>query len=219
MLLAVTRIPGEDGMAAAHERGAIEGGAVRLLIFLLLGAVVVAVPWVTHNRLVTSDERAAAAWADVESNLQRRADLVPTLVRSVQEHMRHESETLLSLVRERAAALGEALAEARETTAPERLAGLEAALAAELGRLMRRAGDYPELRSGDQFLRLQAQLEGGENRINVARMRYNAAVREYNAALRGFVGRWVAEPMGLQPRAYFEAEPEAGEPVELSFDS
>lgn len=203
-------------MAATRERGGIDGGTLRLMIILLVGAVLVAVPWLTHNRLVAGEERVAAAWADVESNLQRRADLVPNLVRSVQEHMTYESETLVRLVRERAAALSEALAEARGED-PARLAGLEAALSEQLGRLMRRAGEHPELRSGDQFLRLQAQLEGSENRINVARMRYNAAVREYNADLRGFVGRWVADPMGLQPRDYFEASPDAAEPVELAF--
>ncbi len=203
-------------MAATRERGGIDGGTLRLMIILLVGALLVAVPWLTHNRLVAGEERVAAAWADVESNLQRRADLVPNLVRSVQEHMTYESETLVRLVRERAAALSEALAEARGED-PARLAGLEAALSEQLGRLMRRAGEHPELRSGDQFLRLQAQLEGSENRINVARMRYNAAVREYNADLRGFVGRWVAEPMGLQPRDYFEASPDAAEPVELAF--
>ncbi|MDN3521499.1 LemA family protein [Halomonas ramblicola] len=203
-------------MAATRERGGIDGGTLRLMIILLVGAVLVAVPWLTHNRLVAGEERVAAAWADVESNLQRRADLVPNLVRSVQEHMTYESETLVRLVRERAEALSEALAEARGED-PARLAGLEAALSEELGRLMRRAGEHPELRSGDQFLRLQAQLEGSENRINVARMRYNAAVREYNADLRGFVGRWVADPMGLGPRDYFEASPDAAEPVELAF--
>ncbi|MBB3231882.1 LemA family protein [Halomonas stenophila] len=196
----------------------IDGGTVRLLIIVLLGAVLIAVPWLTHNRLVDSEERVAAAWADVESTLQRRADLVPNLVRSVQQHMSYESETMVRLVRERADALSDALATARDGADPARFAGLEAALSRELARLMRQAGEHPALRSGDQFLRLQAQLEGSENRINVARLRYNAAVRDYNGALRGFIGRWVAGSLGLVPRDYFEARPGAEEPVPVAFD-
>ncbi|MFC3284197.1 LemA family protein [Litchfieldella rifensis] len=203
-------------MDAGSGKRSIDGGVVRLLIIVLLGMGLISVPWLTHNRLVASEETVDAAWADVESNLQRRADLVPNLVRSLQEYMTHESETLVRLVRERAEALSEALERSREIET-SRVAELNSALSQDLGRLMRHAGEHPELRSGDQFLRFQAQLEGSENRLNVARMRYNEAVREYQAGLRGFVGRWVAESMGLRSRDYFEASPAATEPFAVEF--
>lgn len=203
-------------MDAEYGKRSIDGGVVRLLIIVLLGVGLISVPWLTHNRLVTGEEAVDAAWADVESNLQRRADLVPNLVRSLQQYMTHESETLVRLVRERAEALSEALGKTREFDT-SRIAGLDAALSQDLSRLMHQAGEHPELRSGDQFLRFQAQLEGSENRLNVARMRYNEAVREYNAGLRGFVGRWIAEPMGLRSRDYFEASPAATEPFAVKF--
>ncbi|GEK49100.1 hypothetical protein HPA02_33830 [Bisbaumannia pacifica] len=202
-------------MMAGRARGHVDGSAIRLLIIVLLGVAAIAVPWLTHNQLVERREAVAAAWADVESNLQRRAELVPNLVRSLQAHMDYEGETLTQLVRERAQGLREALNEARGD--PARLARLEAALTHDLGRLMSRAGEHPELRSGDQFLRFQAQLEGSDNRINVARMRYNAAVRDYNASLEGFFGRWVADAMGLLPGDYFEAPAGAHEPLVVEF--
>lgn len=203
-------------MAPARRQRGVDGGSVRLLLFLLVGVAAIVTLVMAHDRLVAREEAVEAAWADVESSLQRRADLVPNLARSLRAHMRYESETLLALVRERAEALRQGLAEDGKAA---RLARLEAALSRELAVVMPRLMAMPELRSGDQFLRFQAQLEGSENRVNVARLRYNAAVRDYNAALRGFLGRWVAGSLGLAPRDYFEAGPGATEPVDVSFDS
>lgn len=203
-------------MAPARRQRVVDGGSVRLLLFLLVGVAAIVTLVMAHDRLVAREEAVEAAWADVESSLQRRADLVPNLARSLRAHMRYESETLLALVRERAEALRQGLAEDGKAA---RLARLEAALSRELAVVMPRLMAMPELRSGDQFLRFQAQLEGSENRVNVARLRYNAAVRDYNAALRGFLGRWVAGSLGLAPRDYFEAGPGATEPVDVSFDS
>ncbi|GAA0640583.1 LemA family protein [Halomonas beimenensis] len=203
-------------MEPARRQRRVDGGSVRLLLFLLVGVAAIVTLVMTHDRLVAREEAVDAAWADVESSLQRRADLVPNLVRSLRAHMRYESETLLALVRERAEALREGLADGQAGKAAH-LARLEAALSRELAVVMPRLVAMPELRSGDQFLRFQAQLEGSENRVNVARLRYNAAVRDYNDALRGFLGRWVAGSLDLAPRDYFEAGPGAGAAPEVAF--
>ncbi|XKE45124.1 LemA family protein [Halomonas organivorans] len=203
-------------MEPARRQRRVDGGTVRLLLFLLVGVAAIVTLVMTHDRLVAREEAVDAAWADVESSLQRRADLVPNLVRSLRAHMRYESETLLALVRERAEALREGLADGPEGKAAH-LARLEAALSRELAVVMPRLMAMPDLRSGDQFLRFQAQLEGSENRVNVARLRYNAAVRDYNGALRGFLGRWVAGSLGLVPRDYFEAGPRAEASPEVAF--
>lgn len=202
-------------MAPARRQRGVDGGSVRLLLFLLVGVAAIVTLVMTHDRLVAREEAVDAAWADVESSLQRRADLVPNLARSLRAHMRYESETLLALARERAEALREGLADGQDGKAAQ-LARLEAALSRELAVVMPRLMAMPGLRSGDQFLRFQAQLEGSENRVNVARLRYNAAVRDYNAALRGFLGRWVAGSLGLAPRDYFEAGPGAGGSPEVA---
>lgn len=181
-----------------------------------------------HNQVVGQREAVDAAWAQVESNYQRRADLVPRLVEAVKRHMRHESETLTAVVHARGEAFGgaaEALddlavagsASAREL---ERLGGRPPLAEAELGRLaalQERVGHgiravlalaeaYPTLRSADHFLELQAQLEGSENRINVARMEFNEAVRAYNAAIEQIPARYFAEAKGYTRRAYFRAD-------------
>lgn len=205
---------------------------------LLIGLLVV---WAwAHNSLVKSSESVEAGWAQVESNYQRRADLVPGLVESVSRYLRHERETLSEVVRERNGglrALGQAAGEAelarRESSrvlasqggAAPRSEGDLASVAAtqeqllgRMRRLLALAESYPALRAGDQMLTLQAQLEGAENRINVARMRFNEAVRNYNRMLRTFPLNLVARWEGIQPRAYFQAEEDAEQPPGLGFD-
>jgi len=141
-----------------------------------------------------------AAWAQVESNFQRRADLIPRLVQVVNRYAQHEAELLAAVTRDRAA-LGEA---PRDDASLEGLARQEAAVGRGVRALLAVAEGYPELRSADQFLELQAQLEGSENRINVARMLFNDAVRDYNAALVQIPTRFVAQEMA--PRPYFRAD-------------
>lgn len=196
----------------SEATGAVRGRspfAVATLLALLLVAPLLAF-LLLHNRLVALGEGVDAAWAQVESNAQRRADLVPALVEVLKRHLRHERETLEAVVRARAEGLAALAAIGGKPPAdPARLrevARSQAEVGARLTQLFALAESHPELRSADDFLALQAQLEGSENRINLARTRFNEAVRDYNAALEQLPTSWIAEAKGERRRAYFEAE-------------
>jgi LemA protein len=193
-------------------------------LWLLLASLLLLAPPITgfalHNRLVSRGEAVDAAWAQVESAHQRRSDLVPVLVEAVKRHMRHESESLIAVVEARSQA-ARALAGTRAPDSPEDLSRLGLAqqeLGRDLARLVAVAESYPELRSADSFLTLEAQLEGAENRIHVARLEFNDAVRAYNAAIQELPGAWLAEARGLQRRAYFESDEGAGRARPLGLD-
>jgi LemA protein len=190
-----------------------------------------------YNRIVDKEERVYETWSQVESNLQRRTDLVPNLVETVSGYMRHERETLRDVVGERAdglSPLGDAMnavIEGQQRAAQQEGAALddEAALARlaeaqqQLGGSIRSliavAESYPSLRAADQFLALQAQLEGTENRINVARMQFNQSVGDYNSAIRRLPGTLIAGLGNFKRKGYFQTEGEAGSPVRVEFDS
>lgn len=183
-----------------------------------LVAAMVFIPWYTHNDLTDKEESVHSAWGDVQSTMQRRADLVPALLKIVDQAMEYESETLGSLAEQQAQLL------ARHTdAAPEdeeelnTLANMDQQIAGESRELLVVAGSLPELRATDQFLQLQSQLEGTENRINIARIRYNEAVRYYNSAIRGYIGRHVANSLELDPRPYFKASAQAQSPAPMEF--
>lgn len=217
-------------------------GAMNKTISGLLGlAVLLLVPlvaWVwMHNALVTKEERALEAWAQVESNFQRRADLIPALIEVVSRYLRHESETLQAVTEIRAAGEGSpshamnALIEAQKEASEligrhgkaiiedeEALAALretEARIGSRMTNLLAVVESYPDLRSSDQFLELQAQLEGTENRINVARMRFNEAVRDFNADIRRIPSNLVARAGDFKRKAYFKADDEASDAPEV----
>lgn len=188
-----------------------------VMLAIAVVAALIIIPWYTHNDLTDKEESVHSSWANVQSTLQRRADLIPALLRIVSQAMEYESETLESLAEQQAQLL------ARHAGAPPKdedlntLADMDQQLAAGSRQLLVVAGSLPELRATDQFLQLQSQLEGTENRINVTRIRYNEAVRYYNGAIRGFIGRHVASSLGLEPRPYFEASAEAQSPVPMEF--
>jgi LemA protein len=216
----------------------------RTLSTLLAVALLIVVPlliWTfLHNSLVAKEEKVFEAWAQTESNFQRRADLIPALVETVSRYLRHESETLTAVTRERAAAAEklsgamDALIRAQKDSADilrdkgagviedeallRRLFEAETALGRGMGNLFAVAEAYPELRSSDQFLELQAQLEGTENRINVARMRFNDAVRDYNGTMRMLPWNLVAGLGGFQRKAYFRSEEEARSAPDIQID-
>jgi LemA protein len=221
--------PPNAGAAQARRIG------VASSLALLLAALGIAVT--AHNGMLGRAEAVDAAWAQVESNLQRRADLLPRLVETLNRYLRHESELLTGVTRERGAALAaaeRAVGVLQRAGAEERaaLAAAPSAADARLDALARRGAEvgrgvravlavaesYPELRSADHFLELQAQLEGSENRINVARMAFNDAVRDYNAALEQLPTRWVARSRGLERRAYFGADESARSVGPLAFE-
>src|SRR6267142_2291073 len=147
-----------------------------------------------YNTIPTDEEQAKAKWADVQNNYQRRADLIPNLVATVQGYARQEKSVLTDVIEARAKATQIKL-DASQLTDPEKVKQFQEAqaqLTGALGRLLAVSENYPDLKSNQNFLALQSQLEGTENRIAVARRDYIEAVRVYNTALRSYPGRWTA---------------------------
>src|SRR6266545_2493797 len=153
------------------------------LAAILLGLTVSACG---YNTIPTAEEQAKAKWADVQNNYQRRADLIPNLVATVQGYAKQEREVLTAVVEARAKAT-QIKIDASQLTDPDKLKQFQDAqnqLSGALGRLLAITENYPDLKSNANFLALQSQLEGTENRISVSRRDYIQAVREYNTALR-----------------------------------
>ena len=160
-----------------------------------------------YNTIQTLDERVNRAQGDIQTQLQRRADLIPNLVETVKGITRQEDTVFISIANARARLSGAVTA----GNVPE-MAAANSELSAGLGRLLAIAENYPELRSSENFRTLQDQLEGTENRIAVARNDYNAAVNELNAFVRRFPYNLTAKIFGMgEPRKYFEAEAGATE--------
>ena len=183
------------------------------LTLLVIGLVVLGVLGYglsKYNTLVSQDEQVSTAWGNLQSQYQRRADLIPNLVNTVKGYAKHEQETLTQLVEARAKAT-QLTVDAADLT-PEKLEQIQKAqgeLSQALGRLLALQENYPDLKANQNFLELQAQLEGTENRINESRRRYNTAVQDYNLEARRFPGNIVAGMFGFGRKAKFEAAPEA----------
>lgn len=216
----------------------------RTFSILLAAALLLVVPlliwtWL-HNSLVGKEEKVFEAWAQTESNFQRRADLIPALVDTVSRYLRHESETLTGVTQARGEAaqrlsgLVEEIIQAQKDAADilretgqgvveddallQRLYASQAAVGRGMTSLFGVAEAYPDLRSSDQFLELQAQIEGTENRINVARMRFNDAVRDYNGTVRMLPWSLAAAAGSFQRKAYFRSDEEARDAPDLKLD-
>lgn len=171
-------------------------------IFLFMGAIFALMGITQYNKIVSYDEQVDASWAQVETVLQRRFDLVPNLVNTVRGYADHEKELLTEVT-----ALRSQWGKAQSVSEK---AGIASAFQGALGRLMVVVERYPDLKANQNFLSLQSQLEGTENRISVERRRYNEAVRNYNTAIKRFPGVMVASLTGFEKRdAYFEAAEEA----------
>lgn len=175
-------------------------------IWIGVVAVVAIFFYVTYNGFVNKEEGVNAAWSNVETQYQRRSDLIPNLVNTVKGYAAHESQTLGEVIEARAKATSINLS-AGELT-PERLAQFQQAQAevrTALGRLIAVAESYPDLKANQNFIELQSQLEGTENRIAVARKDFNDAARKYNVAVRRFPSNLVAALFGFDQKPYFEA--------------
>jgi LemA protein len=160
-----------------------------------------------YNSLVSSDEEAQTKWADVETQYQRRADLIPNLVNTVKGYAAHESETLQTVVEARAKATSVSIDPSNMSA--EQIANFQKAqdgVSSALSKLLVTVEKYPDLKANENFKELQAQLEGTENRISVARRDYNDASRQYNTSLRSFPKNILASLFGFEKRAYFEAQ-------------
>lgn len=169
-------------------------------------AVVVIFFYATYNGFVNKEEGLKGAWADVETQYQRRADLIPNLVSTVKGYAAHETQTLNDVTEARARATSINLS--ADDLTPEKLAQFQQAQAqvrSALGRLIAVSESYPDLKANQNFLELQTQLEGTENRIAVARKDFNEKARAYNVAVRRFPANLVAGMFGFEQKPYFES--------------
>ena len=174
-----------------------------------VGILVVVVLWAIggYNGMVKMDEQVQNSWANVETQYQRRADLIPNLVSTVKGYAKHEQQTLEDVVKARSEATQVKVDS--ENLTPEKLAAFQKAqsgVSSALGRLLAVAENYPDLKANQNFLELQSQLEGTENRITVARKDFNDTAKSYNQAIRQFPKNILAGMFGFEKKSYFEAE-------------
>ncbi len=187
------------------------------IVIGVLGVLVI-MGFSSYNGLVGKQEDVGKAWGNVESDYQRRADLIPNLVNTVKGYANFEQETLTKVIEARASAT-QVKIDANNLT-PENLAAFQQAqggLSSALGRLLVVAESYPDLKANQNFLDLQAQLEGTENRINVSRQRFNDTVNDYNKSRRSFPAVIFASMFGFGEKGYFKAEAGSEKAPEVKF--
>ena len=189
------------------------------LIITIVVIVLVAL-WgiLSYNGLVGMDENVSNQWANVETQYQRRSDLIPNLVNTVKGYAKHESETLESVMAARSQATQVKIDPSNCT--PQQLAAYQKAqgdVTTALGKLLAITENYPDLKANQNFLELQSQLEGTENRINVARKDFNDSAKEYNTSLRRVPRNIIASMFGFEKRNYFEAEAGAEKAPKVEF--
>ena len=187
-------------------------------IWIGVVAVVAIFFYATYNGFVNREEGLKSAWSNVETQYQRRVDLIPNLVNTVKGYAAHETQTLNEVTEARARATSINLS--ADDLTPERLAQFQRAQAevrSALGRLIAVSESYPDLKANQNFLELQAQLEGTENRIAVARKDFNAAAQQYNVSVRRFPANLVARMFGFGQKPYFESAEGAAAAPQVTF--
>ena len=187
---------------------------------VVLGVLAIAIIWGVgrYNAIITAEENVNTAWSQVENQYQRRADLIPNLVETVKGYAAHESETLEGVIAARAKATQVVVDPTNATS--EQIAAFQSAqseLSQALGRLMAISESYPDLKANQNFSALQAQLEGTENRITVARNNFNEVARQFNTLIRRFPTNLIANAMNAEKRAYFEATDGAEQAPKVQF--
>ena len=190
------------------------------IIILAMLAILVTYVTSVNNGFVTAEESVESAWAQVENQYQRRADLIPNLVNTVQGAANFEQETLQSVIEARSRATSITL-QANDLNDPAKIQQFQAAqeqLSGALSRLLVSVERYPELKANANFRDLQAQLEGTENRITTERKRFNDTARQYNIEIRKFPGSLIASILGFNRKAYFEANEGAEQPPIVDFE-
>ena len=189
------------------------------LIITIVVIVLVALWGISsYNGLVGMDEKVSNQWANVETQYQRRSDLIPNLVNTVKGYAKHESQTLEAVMAARSQATQVKIDPSNCT--PQQLAAYQKAqgdVTTALGKLLAITENYPDLKASQNFLELQSQLEGTENRINVARKDFNDSAKEYNTSLRRFPRNIIASMFGFEKRNYFEAEAGAEKAPKVEF--
>jgi LemA protein len=172
----------------------------------------------TYNSLVSREENVSEQWGKVQSAYQRRMDLIPNLVNTVKGYAEFEKSTLTQVIEARSKATSVNIDPSKLSAADiQRFQESQGQLSSALGRLMVIVEKYPELKANQNFLELQAQLEGTENRISVERNRFNEMAKEYNTYLRSFPRNLVAGLYGFEKKGYFEAAAGADKAPEVKF--
>ncbi len=185
---------------------------VWILLIVIIVLAIIGIRWYISglNRVVRMDESVNEAWAQIDTQLQRRNDLIPNLVNTVKGYAKHEQEIFIRIADARAALAG-------AKTVPEKIKSAQE-LDGAISRLLLIVENYPNLKANETFQRLMDELSGTENRIAVARVRYNREVKTFNAYIREVFGRFFADRKGLTtPRPYYEVEEKSKEVPEVKF--
>ena len=203
----------KEGVEMQEKRG-IAGFILIAMGILIIGMV----GWfmLSYNTIVSKEEQVKTAWSQVESNLQRKLDLLPNLVKVVKRYAIHEKKLLIEITRLRAQAshivLNGKVPDGKDIAALQKM---QKQFDSATLKLFAIAENYPELKSSEQFLQLQSQIEGTENRINITRMQFNEVVGSYNAYLRHIPANIVASVGGFKSKAYYKADAKAHQKLKL----
>lgn len=181
----------------------------RLVINIAIALVAFSLSGCSYNRFSTQEEAINAQWAEVQNQLQRRNDLIPNLVATVKGYAAHEAGILTEIAESRSRLLA--------AKSPEETIQAANQQTSALGRLLAVVENYPQLKADAQFMRLQDELSGTENRLSVARMRYNQAVQAYNTQRRTFPANVTAKVFGFKEHPYWEVPPEARQAPKVDF--
>jgi len=193
-------------------------GCSALLILLVIAGVLFMWAKGVYNGLVTEQEGVESAWAQVENVYQRRADLIPNLVETVKGYAKHENETFKEVVEARANATSVKIDPSNMTEADlKKFQDAQGELTSALSRLIAVSEAYPDLKANQNFLELQNQLEGTENRITVERQKFNEVAKEYNTKVRHFPTNLLAGLFGFDKKPYFEAQAGADKAPKVDF--
>lgn len=192
---------------------------MRKFIYTLTGFfAILSISSCGYNTMVDLDEQVKSQWAQVQNVYKRRADLIPNLVASVKGAAAHEKETLTAVIEARAKATAVNVDPTKLTPeAIEKFNQAQGQLSTALGRLMMVTENYPQLQANQNFLQLQEQIEGTENRITVERQKFNEVTRVYNSKIRSFPNNLTAGMFGFQKKGYFEADPAAQNAPKVEF--
>ena len=197
-----------------QEKRGIAGFILIAMGILIIGMV----GWfmLSYNTIVSKEEQVKTAWSQVESNLQRKLDLLPNLVKVVKRYTIHEKKLLIEITRLRAQAshivLNGKVPDGKDIAAIQKM---QKQFDSATLKLFAIAENYPELKSSEQFLQLQSQIEGTENRINITRMQFNEVVGSYNAYLRHIPANIVVSVGGFKSKAYYKADAKAHQKLKL----
>lgn len=184
-------------------------GPIGVIVAIIVVLAVILVP--SYNKFVTSEENVDQAYSQIETQLQRRVDLIPNLVNSVKGFAKQEKEVIGQVTEARSKLAG--------ANGPEEQAAADSELSGALSRLLVVVENYPELKSNENFRQLMDELAGTENRLSVARKDYNGEVASYNKQVKRFPGKLVASIFGFDEKEYFKAEAGANKAPEVDFEA